>query len=143
MKILQDAENYCASHGHRFTEPRSRVLAILGQTKAPLSAYDIIDRMPDGTKPPTVYRALEFWEQEGFVHKIDSMNAYAICHAEGGHEAGHCNHGPQFLICESCKSVTEIHACHLPSALEKQAIQAGFTPQAWSVEIRGLCTNCK
>lgn len=130
------AERHCVKHGHRLTDPRRLVLAILQDGNEPLGAYAIIDAMPEGTKPPTVYRALEFWEREGFVHRIDSLNVYAACHA------GHRHAGSQYTVCDGCGRVEEVHLCDVPQQLRERLGDTGFTLRRWTAELHGLCAAC-
>lgn len=135
-KILSDAEKHCATVGARFTAPRSAVLDIIGAATQPIGAYDIIKLMPEGTKPPTVYRALEFWEQEGLIHRIGSLNLYTLC------KAGHRHSGAQFLICKSCGKITETHICHTPDLCTATATAHDFKIEGWFLELHGLCHQC-
>lgn len=137
MTVLKNAEEHCAAHGHRFTEPRRNVLKIIAGAKKPLGAYEIIAAMPGDTKPPTVYRALEFWQAEGFIHRIDSLNAYASCHA------GHRHAGAQFMVCDSCGKAQEIHLCSLPKPLQEGMAKSGFKLSRWNAELHGLCKGCR
>ena len=130
------ADKHCAENGHRLTDPRKAVLEILLRLKKPAGAYDIIAAMPKGTKPPTVYRALEFWEREGFVHVISSLNVYAVCHA------GHRHEGSQFMVCDDCGTVEEAHLCHLPDALKTAVNKTGFKLARWNTELHGTCARC-
>jgi Fur family zinc uptake transcriptional regulator len=134
--IIAQAARYCADHGHRFTAPRENVLAIVTGAQKPLSAYQIIEKMPDGTQPPTVYRALEFWESEGFIHRIGSIGLYAACHA------GHRHNGAQFMVCDECGGVEEAHLCDLPPDLAALADNSRFTVARWNLELHGTCRNC-
>lgn len=133
---LQHAEEYCARHGHRLTAPRRAVLEIITRSPKPIGAYDIIAAMPDGTKPPTVYRALEFWEAEAFVHRIGSLGLYTGCHAEHGHN------GAQFMVCDDCGNATEVHLCDLPAPLQKLIEKNDFKLARWNLELHGTCSNC-
>ncbi len=48
-----------------------------------ISAYDLLDLLREAepqAKPPTVYRALDFLLEQGFVHKVESTNSYVLCH---------------------------------------------------------------
>lgn len=135
--LLTEAEAHCREHGHRFTDPRRTVLEIILRAGQPVGAYDIIAAMPDDAKPPTVYRALEFWEREGFIHRISSLNVYAACHA------GHRHAGSQYLVCDDCGRVEEIHMCRLPGPLQAKIDEAGFVPARWNMELHGMCRNCR
>lgn len=137
--IIKQAEKYCEDHGARLTDPRRFVLEILSKSKQALTAYDILDAMGkylDKPKPPTAYRAIEFWQETGFVHRIESMNAYVLC------KAGHSHDGSQFMICDDCGTVTEAHICHLPQGLADKAKSSDFTVKNWSVELHGQCAKC-
>ena len=138
-KALKDLENFCASHNHRLTEPRIHVLQIISASKTPLTAYEVLEALGKkikNPKPPTAYRALEFLSEHGFVHRIESLNAYISC-AEN-----HKHAGSQFLLCDSCGRVEEAHLCSLPQSLQTQAAGKGFTVARWNVELHGRCGKC-
>ena len=134
--LIRLAERYCAERGLRLTEPRRRVLSVLSAAGKPAGAYDIIALMPVGTQPPTVYRALEFWEKEGFVHCISSLSVYVVCHA------GHRHQGSQYMVCDDCGDVEEVHLCHLPSPLQHRINETGFQLSRWNTELHGVCNKC-
>ena len=129
--LIQNAEAHCKTQRERFTAPRRDVLLVLAHAAKPMGAYEILAAMPEGTKPPTVYRALEFWAREGIIHHIASLNAYAAC------RAGHRHTGAQFTLCDDCGDVAETA---LPPAPPAQG--TGFMPSRWSTEIHGTCARC-
>lgn len=138
-KLTKHVEAFCAERGIRFTDPRRYVLEIVAAAKKPIGAYDILAEMGkklDNPKPPTAYRAIEFLEENGFVHKIESLNAFVLCHTD------HRHNGSQFLICDSCGDVTEAHLCHVPDDLSRKTEEAGFTLNSWNAELHGTCKNC-
>ena len=107
-KIMGKAEDLCAQSGTRFTDKRKRILELLLQSQAPLSAYEVADayNRSSETSMPTmsVYRILDFLESELLVHKLSSTNKYVAC----SHIAcDHAHEVPQFLICGKCQSVKE------------------------------------
>ena len=102
---LGQAEARCAQTQERLTTPRRRVLELLLQAGQPVKAYDLISTYAvDGppAKPPTVYRALDFLEKQGFAHRIESLNAYVACRKEAD------GHAAAFLICDCCGVTREI-----------------------------------
>lgn len=126
-------------HGERVTEPRRHVLEILAKSKKPLSAYDVLAQLAkkiDNPKPPTAYRALDFLVAHGFAHRIESLNAYICC------SENHRHNGAQYLICDSCGNVEEIHLCHIPEPLVNQAKDKKFSTELWNVELHGKCQKC-
>lgn len=135
--LLDEAESHCQNTGARLTEPRRNVLSIIVKSAKPLGAYDIIEKMPAGTQPPTVYRALEFWEKQSFLHRISSLNLYSAC------KAGHRHDGAQFLICNNCHTITETHICTMPPEFATEAKKREFRLEGWFLELRGLCKACE
>lgn len=135
--ILNDAEKHCEKIGGRFTAPRRAVLSVIVESDKPIGAYDILKKMPGDVKPPTVYRALEFWEQEGFIHRIGSLNLYTAC------KAGHRHSGAQFLICDDCGNVTETHTCAVPDICTTTAEKNKFKLRGWFLELHGQCHTCQ
>ncbi len=85
-------------------------------------------------KPPTVYRALDFLEQMGFVHRIASLNAYLAC-GEGD------EHAAAFLICDCCGSVQEFEPGTVRTASHAAAV-AAFRIRSVGLEVRGRCAAC-
>lgn len=137
---MAKAEQLCQERGERFTEPRRVVYSLLLQHAKALTAYQILDLMQSerpGAKPPTVYRALDFLMKLGLIHRVDSSNAYLICHG-GDHE-----HQAQFLICNQCGAVTEVELPALEPEIHSICEEKGFKPDQQIVEIRGLCSRCR
>lgn len=137
---LAAADALARRRGLRFTALRRRVLEIILASHRPMGAYDILERLGREAArkpaPPTVYRALDFLLQAGFVHRIDTLNAYAACFAP---ERKHRTH---FLLCKRCGCVAEIEHGALDSALARAAADAGFAVEHETVEIAGLCAAC-
>ncbi len=140
IKAMRKAlETYAVENGHRLTDPRRYTLDIIAGAAKPLTAYDVLDALGeklDKPKPPTAYRALEFLVEHGFVHRIESLNAYVTC-AEN-----HKHKGSQFMICDICGRAEEVHLCHIPEGLSKQASGKGFTLSHWNAELHGRCGKC-
>jgi Fur family zinc uptake transcriptional regulator len=136
---LKRAEAACAAGGARLTPNRRAVLEVLLSDHRPLSAYEIAERIDwQGRKgaPVQVYRALDFFETLGLVHRIESRNAYLACSQADG------AHGAQFLVCRDCGRVAEASDSGLERGLRELAGKAGFTVEAPVVEIKGLCPDC-
>ena len=130
----------CKKNKWRLTEPRLEVLRIISLSKKPIKAYDILNKLGSkikNPKPPTAYRAIEFWQKHNFIHRIESLNAYAICNQD------HTHTGAQFLICDDCGKVIEFHSIiNLPQILKKTTPKSNFKPLRWNLEINGICNQC-
>lgn len=136
--FLNEAETLVARQGQRMTKIRRKVLRLLLESQEPAKAYDLLANL-DGegsAKPPTIYRALDFLQETGLAHKIESLNAYVACgHARHSHSA-------VFLICDVCHGAEELHAVATSDALKAETEAAGFHMTRAVVEVRGICRDC-
>ncbi len=136
----EEVRTACAQRGLSLTPARAGVVAIMSQTPGPLGAYAIIEALAKRENkpiaPPTVYRALDFLLEHGFVHRVESRNAFACC-AHFGHE-----HRCLLLTCETCGRSVEIEDERVGAAVETAARSIGFTPKGRVVEVSGLCAEC-
>lgn len=136
---LAAAQELCRREGARFTPLRRRVFEIVWASHTPLGAYAILDVLAgEGRRPmpPTVYRALDFLQTQGLVHRIPSLNAYIGCVDPGGH------HGGQYLICRKCGTVAELTDEGLGQRLDARARDHGFRVESVLTEAVGLCPAC-
>lgn len=120
------------------TKIRRKVLRLLLESSEPAKAYDLLSKL-DGegsAKPPTIYRALDFLQETGLAHKIESLNAYVAC----GHAAH--PHSAVFMICNQCGKAVELHAENTSELLEQVTGDAGFKMTTAVIEVRGDCTKC-
>ena len=91
-------------------------------------------------KPPTVYRALEFLERRGVVHRIASISAYVACTADAlGEDKGHA---AAFLICDCCGAAEEV-AVQGGDAFARAAAGAGYAIERTTIEGHGRCPACR
>jgi Fur family zinc uptake transcriptional regulator len=139
---LAAAEDCCAARGERLTPLRRTVLEALYASHRPVSAYDLIERIAaTGHKPPapvTIYRTLDFLRTQGFIHRLESLNAFIACPS---------SHRPDepivFMICESCGGVDEVASEPVLAALGAAARGQGFTPHRSVIEMTGRCGHCR
>lgn len=138
-RFVAAVERACKERGLRLTSLRKDVLKLVAAAGKPVKAYDLLEQLQDthsNPAPPTVYRALVFLLDNGFIHKLESISAYVSCHHPA--EA----HQVPFLICDSCSSAQEICDERVAALIEKQAKDFGFRPQAQTLEVHGTCKNC-
>ena len=144
QKVIDSAEAHCQSRGTRLTEKRKRVLSGLIDSGKALSAYELIDYCKNeyNEKLPamSVYRILDFLQEEHLVHKLELANKYVAC----SHIT--CNHAhevPQFLICNSCNQVKEIAIKRsLVDSLKLNIEVADYQLLSTQIELNCLCQNC-
>jgi len=122
-----------------------KVLDVLSHAVRPLSAYDVLGQLREsGIKsPPTIYRALEKLTAEGWVHRIESLNAYVACSHKHHHAThGCCNHVGQFAICTDCGAVRELESPVLTNALSSTHDRFLARVDRKVIELFGVCHNC-
>lgn len=137
--LISRAERTCARRGSRLTEQRREVLACVAQGHEAVGAYDIIERMAEhGARPApiTIYRALDFLQAHGLVHKIESRNAFVACsHSHEGQPAA-------LLICEACGTVAELDVPDAFARMARAAAAQHFHPARTVIEMAGTCGSC-
>jgi Fur family zinc uptake transcriptional regulator len=144
--LLRAAEVSCAENGARLTQRRRQVLSALMQSSSPLSAYEVLDlcnRSTASAMPAmSVYRILDFLEQQLLVHRLSTSNKYVSCaHITCDHKHFQTTH---FLLCEGCSSVEEVDATEEASeALDQMAKTVGFKLTTQQFELSGICTTCQ
>jgi Fur family zinc uptake transcriptional regulator len=138
-QAVAQARAICQRQGSRLTPQRQQVLELIWQEHRPVGAYELLERMRElGHKaaPPTVYRALEFLQANGLIHRIESLNAFTGCpHPDHPHQG-------QFLVCTQCRRVAELEMSEISHQLDKAAARAGFHSQQQTIELSGICAEC-
>jgi Fur family zinc uptake transcriptional regulator len=129
----------CVQRGLRLTPIREQVLGLIAAHRKPIKAYDLLEQMKaevGANAPPTVYRALDFLLEHGFIHKLSSINAYVACHHPS------IEHSVPFLICDTCQSAIELEDESIAEDLRLKAEALGFHPRAQVLEVHGQCRQC-
>ncbi len=139
-KLIKQVEEICAARGVRLTSQRKRVFELICASDKASSAYDLLDDLKKSepqAKPPTVYRALDFLMEQGFIHRVESTNSFISCCSCNAHK-----HFSQLLICDKCGNVVELQDDHLIAQLEKNAELHGFKIANHVIESHGVCQSC-
>lgn len=134
------ARQLCQSNGKRLTPIRELVLELVWQSHQPLGAYELLPALASAgfnSAPPTVYRALDFLQELGLIHRINSLNAFVGCtNPQHKHPSG-------FMICRNCKTTAELDTSYLSNRFVDTAKMLGFEIEQETLELVGLCQNCK
>ena len=80
-KNINEVLEFCEKNKLRITKPRLEVLNIIFSSNKPIKAYEILDQLGKeilNPKPPTAYRAIDFWL------KHNSVGQFLIPHKEDG-----------------------------------------------------------
>ena len=137
------AQSICNRRGARLTPLRREVLELVWQSHKPLGAYAILEQLAgrDGRTsrpaPPTVYRALDFLQELGLVHRLASRNAFIGCDQPEHEHQGH------FLICDRCEVALELSDAAVADAVAAAASESGFAVEKSCIELVGVCPACQ
>ncbi|CUX96713.1 zinc uptake transcriptional repressor Zur [Candidatus Doolittlea endobia] len=138
--LLSRAEKLCEQRNVRLTPQRLEVLRLMSQENGAISAYDLLDLLRQSepqAKPTTIYRALDFLLEQGFVHRVESTNSFVLCH-----HFSELSHASVFFICDRCGQVTEQIAQGIDEILQHMASSDDFTLSHNVVEAHGFCPKC-
>jgi Fur family zinc uptake transcriptional regulator len=142
--VIHHAEQQCIANGARLTQKRKQILTGLIESDKALSAYELMDfckqRFGENLPAMSVYRILEFLEEQRLVHKLNLANKYVACiHIS----CDHAHAVPQFLICRSCSKVKEVSINQSTiSDLSETVKNAGYDLYSPQVELNCLCESC-
>ncbi len=138
-RLIETERRQCRERGVRLTPLREEVLRLVVGRGKPVKAYELLDRLKGargGAAPPTVYRALDFLLAHGFIHRLESLNAFVSC---GDPNAAHDG---QFLICDRCEAAVELDDMVLADQVVEAARAKGFRAERQTIEVHGLCRDC-
>jgi len=144
QQIIEKAEQHCTQRGQRLTKKRKQVLAGLLHSAKAMSAYELADycknEFSDALPVMSVYRILDFLQQEELVHKLNLANKFIAC----SHiSCEHSHSAPQFLICGECQRVEEVSISkQVLEQLTNNVSDAGFHLASPQFEMNCLCADC-
>ncbi|MCX8746346.1 MULTISPECIES: Fur family transcriptional regulator [Snodgrassella] len=142
----------CVQHSVTITQLREQVLDIVLNMSGVIKAYQVLTHMQQHSSstiaPPTAYRALDFWAEQGVLHKIPAVNGYILCrHVQ--HECdSDCHeddihHNDFVLVCNQCGTVDEQSLSSEWAALRRRAADNGFILNDEHIVLTGICLHCQ
>jgi Fur family peroxide stress response transcriptional regulator len=130
-----DFEKLCRSRGIRVTPQRLAVYRALtedlGHPTAE-SVYKRVHKRLPGLSQATIYRTLQFLEDENLIRRVSSPGAI------GRFDANIDPH--QHLLCRVCGSLKDISVPALHTAAIPKV--SGFTVEELDIRLVGLCETC-
>lgn len=137
---LIKVEALCIDKKIKFTDLRKRIFKLIWESHVPLKAYDLLEKLKideKSAKPITVYRILDIFLENKIIHKIQSQNTYLGCSHPGE------DHNCYFLICKKCNKVEEGCQNDLLENIYSNLAKNEFNTEHITLEILGVCKNCK
>ncbi|MCG7421829.1 transcriptional repressor [Micrococcus porci] len=124
----------------RSTRQKAAVDGALDAAEDFVSAQELHARLRDAGERvslATVYRALQQRLDEGTVDMLrreDGESVYRRCAAEGHHH---------HLVCRVCWTTVEVTAPGVEEWAARMAAEHGFSDPDHTVEITGVCAECR
>lgn len=153
LNVKENIINQAKKQGAQITHLREQVLdIILTLPKGVIKAYHVLAQMQQHSNtniaPPTAYRALDFWVEQGVLHKIAAVNGYILCHHTQHECNSHCHaennsHTAFILVCTKCGTVNEQTLNHEWTALKQAVQQKGFALTEEHLVLTGVCAQCQ
>jgi Fur family ferric uptake transcriptional regulator len=124
--------------GHRLTEPRRSLAALVADQAGHFTAAELVAQARSrrlGVGRATVFRTLELFEELGVIERLDLPSGE---HAYVGCEPLHHHH----VICSRCGRTSEIDDAGLRPVMREVARQTGYRVDEHRLELFGLCPAC-
>jgi Fe2+ or Zn2+ uptake regulation protein len=121
--------------GFRSTAPRRAVLVAIEDARAPFTVEDLLEVVPSVGRA-TVFRTVKLLQELDLVCRVpleDGGVRYQL--SDGGHH--------HHLVCRNCGSVAEFSDLEIDARIQEQAKGHGFALQGHSLELYGLCRECR
>lgn len=154
--LMKFADRYCQQAGLRFTKLRRTVLEQVAASHKAIGAYQILDNLKsEGVKlaPISVYRSLDFLQDAGLIHRLESTNAYFACQRNFDDDLAITDTPPLskcskvdplvFLICEDCGTIGEVEESSLVNLINAVASANHFNVKRSQLEVKGICDRCQ
>ncbi|MCS6849251.1 MAG: Fur family transcriptional regulator [Anaerolineae bacterium] len=139
LKRTRDIQKALSESGYRITQPRQAVIEVILRARRSLSPEEILARarkIDPGVGLATVYRTLDVLHAEGYLERVRIGNkGYTLTCTE---KTLHFH-----LICERCRTVTELQSDRFSRDLMAQLRAAGFEARKHAIEIIGRCAKCQ
>ena len=134
----QDFEQALRERGLRVTPQRILIYRAFTELGRHATAEEVLarvePRLPNASLP-TVYAALELFEELGIAHRVAAGSASALWDPRP--ERHH------HLICRSCGAVEDLDVALDTTKAVRAARRRGFRPDASELIVSGLCERCQ
>jgi Fur family ferric uptake transcriptional regulator len=127
-----------APSGHRLTQPRRQVAALIDARDGHFTAADLAAdaRARDlGVGRATIFRTLDLFAELGLVERLElptGDHAYVRC------DPLHHHH----VVCKACGRTEEVDDFGFTAVADEIARRTGYRVEAHRLELFGICPDC-
>ena len=142
IKSAKTLDDLLRHAGLRRTTARVAVLELLAAEKQPLSAHQILERLPAGTDNVTLYRTLNTLTEKKLLHRArgdEQVWLYGL-----GDPKGKARHEHAHFVCDECGTVECLDASPVPTqAAKRTGLRRGYRVDYSEVLVHGACPDCR
>ena len=123
--------------GYKATAPRLAILGVIKQSKNPLSAQEIIEKLGGEYDQATIYRFIKSIKESGIIRQIDLRQNHAQYEFFDAKDHHH-------LACVDCGKIEDIPGCDIED-MHKTILNSSknFSEiRQHSLEFYGICKRC-
>ena len=137
-ELLLAAEDIASKAGKRFTPIRRHVYLQLLQAERPMGAYELLPSLEGigASKPPTIYRSLEWLHELGLIRKIANNAKFTVI------RTGLTNDPVAFVVCRDCGQTDELTLDDNIGRIFSRAEDQGYSDFNSTIELSGKCLEC-
>ena len=125
--------------GVRSTRQRTAIAALLDSVEDFRSAQELHDELRgrgENIGLTTVYRTLQSMAEAGLVDTLRTDTGESVYRRCSEHHHHH-------LVCRRCGSTIEVGDREVEAWAERVAAEHGFTDVSHTIEIFGVCSDCR
>lgn len=125
----------------RRTPVRVALLNLLGASAQPLTAPELLERLPADTDTVTVYRTLNTFTELSLIHRVRGSDRSAR-YALGAPQTRQTHRHPHF-VCDECGTVECMADAPIPDSLVKSLhVKREYRVKFPEVLLHGVCPKC-
>lgn len=123
--------------GLKITKNRVELLEVMSESTSPLSAEDILTKLPKNScDRATLFRTLKQFTEHNLLEQLDFSEGFS---RYGMHCEDHHHH---HVICTECKKIEAVPFC-VPKEFELSLKRRGYANIQHKMEFFGLCASCQ
>jgi Fur family transcriptional regulator, peroxide stress response regulator len=134
---VEEFRRLCTEHGLSVTHQRQVIYEALLNAEghpSPELVFEQVRRRIPSISLGTVYKNIKTFVESGLIREVSLHHGSA--RLEKNLEPHH------HLVCERCKSITDLHEEDVEPVRLKRRLPAGFRARRYSLEFIGLCQAC-
>lgn len=136
--LIERVSRLLAAAGTSMTPFRRIVLQEIANSRQPLGAYNLADRislqLSKRVAPNSIYRVLELFCELGIVRRVESLHAFCLVTGDDASAV--------LLMCDDCGGIQAVGSGEVHDAVSRQIEAAGFHPNRQVIEVAGRCQSC-